>query len=26
VNGEVVTDQGEHTGHRPGRVLREFAR
>ena len=26
VTGEVVTDQGEHTGHRPGRVLREFAR
>ena len=26
VNGEVVTQQGEHTGHRPGRVLREFAR
>ncbi len=26
VNGEVVTEQGEHTGARPGRVLREFAR
>lgn len=26
VNGQVVTEQGEHTGNRPGRVLREFAR
>ena len=26
VNGEVVTEQGELTGARPGRVLREFAR
>ncbi len=26
VNGQVVTEQGEHTGVRPGRVLREFAR
>ena len=26
VNGVVVTEQGEHTGARPGRVLREFAR
>ncbi len=26
VNGEVVTEQGHHTGARPGRVLREFAR
>ena len=26
VNGEVVTEQGGHTGNRPGRVLREFAR
>lgn len=26
VNGEVVTEQGEHTGARPGRVLRDFAR
>jgi N-acyl-D-aspartate/D-glutamate deacylase len=26
VNGEVVTQQGEHTGARPGRVLREFSR
>jgi N-acyl-D-aspartate/D-glutamate deacylase len=26
VNGEVVTEQGAHTGNRPGRVLREFAR
>jgi len=26
VNGEVVTAQGEHTGARPGRVLREFDR
>ena len=26
VNGEVVTEQGEHTGNRPGRVLRDFAR
>ena len=25
VNGEVVTEQGELTGARPGRVLREFA-
>jgi N-acyl-D-aspartate/D-glutamate deacylase len=26
VNGQVVTEQGEHTGARPGRVIREFAR
>ncbi len=26
VNGKVVTEQGKHTGERPGRVLREFAR
>ncbi|MEI8336989.1 MAG: amidohydrolase family protein, partial [Actinomycetes bacterium] len=26
VNGEVVTEQGNHTGARPGRVIREFAR
>ncbi|MEM7141831.1 MAG: amidohydrolase family protein [Actinomycetota bacterium] len=26
VNGEVVTAQGEHTGSRPGRVIREFDR
>ena len=26
VNGEVVTEQGAHTGKRPGRVIREFAR
>lgn len=26
VNGEIVTEQGEHTGARPGRVLRHFAR
>lgn len=26
VNGEVVTEQGAHTGSRPGRVLREFSR
>ena len=26
VNGQVVTEQGEHTGARPGRVLREFNR
>jgi N-acyl-D-aspartate/D-glutamate deacylase len=26
VNGVVVSEQGEHTGARPGRVLREFAR
>ena len=26
VNGQVVTEQGEHTGARPGRVLREFRR
>ena len=25
-NGQVVTEQGEHTGARPGRVLREFSR
>jgi N-acyl-D-amino-acid deacylase len=25
VNGVVVTEQGENTGHRPGRVIREFA-
>jgi N-acyl-D-amino-acid deacylase len=23
VNGQVVVDQGEHTGARPGRVLRK---
>jgi N-acyl-D-amino-acid deacylase len=26
VNGKVVTEQGRHTGERPGRVIREFAR
>lgn len=26
VNGTVVTEQGNHTGERPGRVLRKFAR
>ena len=26
VNGEVVTAQGEHTGARPGRVIRDFSR
>ena len=26
VNGAVVTEQGQHTGARPGRVLREFSR
>jgi N-acyl-D-aspartate/D-glutamate deacylase len=26
VNGQVVTQQGAHTGARPGRVLREFSR
>ncbi len=26
VNGAVVTEQGNNTGERPGRVLREFAR
>jgi N-acyl-D-aspartate/D-glutamate deacylase len=26
VNGQVVVEQGEHTGARPGQVLREFAR
>jgi len=26
VNGEIVTEQGEHTGARPGRVIRQFAR
>ena len=26
VNGQVVTEQGNHTGARPGRVIREFAR
>jgi N-acyl-D-aspartate/D-glutamate deacylase len=26
VNGRVVTEQGAHTGSRPGRVLREFSR
>ena len=26
VNGEVVVQEGEHQGPRPGRVLREFAR
>jgi len=24
VNGEVVTEHGEHTGNRPGTVLRQF--
>ena len=26
VNGQIVTEQGNHTGARPGRVIREFAR
>jgi N-acyl-D-aspartate/D-glutamate deacylase len=26
VNGRIVAEQGEHTGVRPGRVLRDFAR
>jgi len=26
VNGKVVTEQGVHTGERPGRVIREFSR
>ncbi len=26
VNGQIVTEQGTHTGARPGRVIREFAR
>jgi len=26
VNGEVVTEQGSHTGARPGKVLRKFSR
>lgn len=26
VNGKVVTEQGLHTGERPGRVIREFSR
>ena len=26
VNGAIVTEQGTHTGARPGRVIREFAR
>ena len=26
VNGHIVTEQGNHTGARPGRVIREFAR
>ena len=26
VNGKVVTQDGAHTGERPGRVIREFAR
>jgi N-acyl-D-amino-acid deacylase len=26
VNGEIVTEQGKHSGARPGRVIREFAR
>jgi len=25
VNGQVVTEQGQHTGSRPGKVLREFS-
>ncbi len=26
VNGSIVTDQGKHSGERPGRVIRQFAR
>lgn len=26
VNGEIVTEEGRHSGARPGRVLREFSR
>jgi len=26
VNGTIVTEQGKHSGERPGRVIREFAR
>jgi len=26
VNGQIVTEQGAHTGARPGRVIREFSR
>jgi len=26
VNGEIVVEEGQHTGARPGRVIREFAR
>jgi N-acyl-D-aspartate/D-glutamate deacylase len=26
VNGVTVTEQGEHTGARPGRVIRQFRR
>ena len=26
VNGQVVTEQGDNTGARPGRVIREFVR
>jgi len=26
VNGKIVTEQGKHSGERPGRVIREFAR
>jgi N-acyl-D-amino-acid deacylase len=26
VNGSIVTEQGKHSGERPGRVIREFAR
>jgi N-acyl-D-aspartate/D-glutamate deacylase len=26
VNGRIVTEQGKHSGERPGRVIREFAR
>jgi N-acyl-D-aspartate/D-glutamate deacylase len=26
VNGKVVTEHGRHSGERPGRVIREFAR
>jgi N-acyl-D-aspartate/D-glutamate deacylase len=26
VNGKIVTEQGKHSGARPGRVIREFAR
>jgi N-acyl-D-amino-acid deacylase len=26
VNGAIVTEHGKHSGNRPGRVLRQFAR